>query len=167
MASLHSFTEHRVEQRQVDGTRIKRFRAVSRENGILLGDLWAAFWRGEFERAGETGLRYQHLPATREMLIRLGAPHAAGFGNYTSRDELPGLIAEVLYEDVDRNFREKIFEEIEGNETLVERLRKWRKVDGSDHLAEVIHSTHRSPQRLAANSSSARPRPRTSCAMKG
>jgi hypothetical protein len=120
------------------GTTRTHFRALARENVIPLSELWEDFWRGDFERDGKTILRYQHLPATREMLIRLGAPAAAGADYCRDRKKLLQLIAANPYGDVDRNFREKIFEELDGGETFVERFLVRRQDQIAKQIGRVL-----------------------------
>ena len=47
-------------------TESKHFRAIARENNVARGEIWVSFWLGEFERGGETKLKYEGLAATRD-----------------------------------------------------------------------------------------------------
>ena len=120
------------------GTTRTHFRALARENFIPLSELWENFWRGDFEKNGKAILRYQDLPATREMLIKLGAPAAAGVGHYPRRQELLQLIANTPYVDVDRTFREKIFEQLDGGEAFAERFLARRQDPIAKKIGRVL-----------------------------
>lgn len=102
------------------------FRQAARDRGVLFEDLWRSFWEGEFEPRSKTKLTVKFTsgpnatedPATRTLLdgIILGPCKDAELSGKVwgakSPEERWAVVAQIPYEEVDRQWREFFFERI-------------------------------------------------------
>ena len=127
---------------QQDDAHRKSFLAIARKDPTFLQQAWKSFWLGEFEPAGLTCLEHElvagskPVPATRDHWSRLGArgtaPRNTAVRGARDDAQLWLALSAVPYDEIQRPWRESLFELITITQESLDQWRRGRPSPPSD-----------------------------------